>query len=408
MLHCCFSPQKFFEHFSKKKTKNIMNEALNIRISATKTSNSVSSSPLPLSSHVHLVSVKDSPTAFLFAHFVHECLKIQCNDTNEDEDDFDDENNNNKDEDTKNETTTTKSSSLVRTKTKRKRATIVFVETMKPFETSISPHLRRKKAEFLYQKKEKFGIESIDCWSKPMAFEIDDKEEEDEKEENVFTVNGARSSATSSLDGLYDLIAKKVSETVGDDNIGRTMEECSRNGGASIFIDSLDVLAARTSEKAVVRFLVRLRAMENVALVTGCQAAEDVEDGFLDEDDRERGTMQLLIENLADVTLTTSKLPSEGGNKGELVKVVTRHRTVDSKYLDWDGSVVDGNRTLLDEENGGSRRPGGKFSHVTAGVSSGRNFDDDDDDELTFSLTTECVATISELGAKCERYSFSL
>ena len=382
-----------------------MNEALNVRISATKTLNSVSSSPLPLSSHVHLVSVKDSPTAFLFAHFVHECLKIQRHDTNEDEEDSDDDENN-KDEDKKNErnTKTTKTSS----RTKRKRATIVFVETMKPFETSISPHLRRKKAEFLYQKKEKFGIESIDCWSKPMAFENDDKEEEDEKEENVFTVNGARSSATSSLDGLYDLIAKKVSGTVSDDTIGRTMEECSRNGGASIFIDSLDVLAARTSEKAVVRFLVRLRAMENVALVTGCQAAEDVEDGFLDEDDRERGTMQLLIENLADVTLTTSKLPSEGGNKGELVKVVTRHRTVDSKYLDWDGSVVDGNRTLLDEENGGSRRPGGKFSHVTAGVSSGRNFDDDDDDELTFSLTTECVATISELGAKCERYSFSL
>ena len=293
---------------------------------------------------------------------------------------------------------------------KEKEHAIVFVETMKPFETSISPHLRRKKAEFLYQKKEKFGIESIDCWSKPMAFNNDDdKEEDDEKEENVFTVNGARSSATSSLDGLYDLIAKKVSETVGDDNIGRTMEECSRNGGASIFIDSLDVLAARTSEKVVVRFLVRLRAMENVALVTGCQAAEDVEDGFLDEDDRERGTMQLLIENLADVTLTTSKLPSEGGNKGELVKVVTRHRTVDSKYLDWDGRVVDGNRTLLDEENGSSRRPGGKFSHVTAGVSSGKNFDDDDDDdELTFSLTTECVATISELGAECERYSFRL
>ena len=375
-----------------------MNEALNIR----------TFSSLPLNSHVHLVSVKDSPTAFLFAHFVHECLKIQCNDTNEDKDDFDDENNNKDEEDTKNETTrTTKTSSL---RTKRKRATIVFVETMKPFETSISPHLRRKKAEFLYQKKEKFGIESIDCWSKPMAFNFndDDDKEEDEKEENMFTVNGARSSATSSLDGLYDLIAKKVSETVGDDNIGRTMEECSRNGGASIFIDSLDVLAARTSEKAVVRFLVRLRAMENVALVTGCQAAEDVEDGFLDEDDRERGTMQLLIENLADVTLTTSKLPSEGGNKGELVKVVTRHRTVDSKYFDWDGSVVDGNRTLLDEENGGSRRPGGKFSHVTAGVSSGRNFDDDDDDELTFSLTTECVATISELGAKCERYSFRL
>ena len=383
-----------------------MNEALNVRISATKTLHSVSSSPLPFSSHVHLVSVKDSPTAFLFAHFVHECLKIQCNDTNED-DDSDDENNNKDEEDTKNETTrTTKTSS----RTKRKRAIIVFVETSKPFETSISPHLRRKKAEFLYQKKEKFGIESIDCWSTPMAFNFndDDDKEEDEKEENVFTVNGARSSATSSLDGLYDLIAKKVSGTVGDHTIGRTMEECSRNGGASIFIDSLDVLAARTSEKAVVRFLVRLRAMENVALVTGCQAAEDVEDGFLDEDDRERGTMQLLIENLADVTLTTSKLPSEGGNKGELVKVVTRHRTVDSKYLDWDGSVVDGNRTLLDEENGGSRRPGGKFSHVTEGVS-GRNFDDiDDDDELTFSLTTECVATISELGAKCERYNFSL
>ena len=96
-----------------------MNEALNIRISATKTSNSVSSSPLPFSSHVHLVSVKDSPTAFLFAHFVHECLKIQRNDTNEDEDDFDDDENN-KDEDNKNETTrTTKTSSL---RTKRKRA----------------------------------------------------------------------------------------------------------------------------------------------------------------------------------------------------------------------------------------------------------------------------------------------
>ena len=385
-----------------------MNEALNVRISATKTLHSLSSSPLPFSSHVHLVSVKDSPTAFLFAHFVHECLKIQRHDTNEDEEDSDDDENN-KDEDKKNErnTKTTKTSS----RTKRKRATIVFVETMKPFETSISPHLRRKKAEFLYQKKEKFGIESIDCWSTPMAFNFndDDDKEEDETEENVFTVNGARSSATSCLDGLYDLIAKKVSGTVGDDTIGRTMEECSRNGGATIFIDSLDVLAARTSEKAVVRFLVRLRAMENVALVTGCQAAEDVEDGFLDEDDRERGTMQLLIENLADVTLTTSKLPSEGGNKGELVKVVTRHRTVDSKYLDWDGRVVDGNRTLLDEENGSSRRPGGKFSHVTAGVSSGKNFDDDDDDdELTFSLTTECVATISELGAKCERYSFRL
>ena len=407
MLHCCFSPQKFFEHFSKKKKKNIMNEALNIRISATRatTSNSVSSPPLPLNSHVHLVSVRDSPTAFLFAHFVHECIKIQFNDENED-DDFDDENNNDY-EDTKNETTaTTKTSGLMRTKTKTKRATVVFVETSKPFETSISPHLRRKKAEFLYKKKEKFGIESIDCWSKPMAFNTndDDDKEEDKKEENMFTVNGARSSSTSSLDGLYDLIAKNVSSS--SDDIG-TMEECSRNGGASIFIDSLDVLAARTSEKAVVRFLVRLRAMENVALVTGCQAAEDVEDGFLDEDDRERGTMQLLIENLADMTLTTSKLPSEGGNKGELVKVVTRHRTVDSKYLDWDGSVVDGNRTLLDEENGGSRRPGGKFSHVTAGVS-GRNFDDDDDGELTFSLTTECVATISELGAKCERYSFSL
>ena len=36
---------------------------------------------------------------------------------------------------------------------------------------------------------------------------------------------------------------------------------------------------------------------------------------------------------------------------------------------------------------------------------------DNEDDELTysmFSLTTECVATISELGAKCERYSFSV
>ena len=176
-----------------------MNEALNIR----------TFSSLPLNSHVHLVSVKDSPTAFLFAHFVHECLKIQCNDTNEDKDDFDDENNNKDEEDTKNETTrTTKTSSL---RTKRKRATIVFVETMKPFETSISPHLRRKKAEFLYQKKEKFGIESIDCWSKPMAFNFndDDDKEEDEKEENMFTVNGARSSATSSLDGLYDLACEE-------------------------------------------------------------------------------------------------------------------------------------------------------------------------------------------------------
>ena len=120
--------------------------------------------------------------------------------------------------------------------------------------------------------------------------------------------------------------------------------------------------------------------------------------------------MHALVQNLADVTLTTSKLPSEGGNKGELVKVITRHRTVDSKYLDWDGSVVNGRgSTLVDEENSSRRRPG-----VLGGR--GRKGDDDDDDnddddELTssmFSLTTECVATISELGAKCERYSFSV
>tara|TARA_Y100000814_G_scaffold244913_1_gene189954 strand:- start:199 stop:546 length:348 start_codon:yes stop_codon:yes gene_type:complete len=115
--------------------------------------------------------------------------------------------------------------------------------------------------------------------------------------------------------------------------------------------------------------------------------------------------MQLLVENLADVTLTTSKLPSEGGNKGELVKVVTRHRTVDSKYLDWDGSVVDGSTsTLVDEGNGNGRLGVGKLLHA-AGER------DNEDDELTssmFSLTTECVATISELGAKCERYSFSV
>jgi hypothetical protein len=64
----------------------------------------------------------------------------------------------------------------------------------------------------------------------------------------------------------------------------------------------------------------------------------------------------------------------------------------------------------VDEENSNSRRPGVLGGRGRKGVDDDDD-NDDDDDELTssmFSLTTECVATISELGAKCERYSFSV
>ena len=97
-----------------------------------------------------------------------------------------------------------------------------------------------------------------------MAFNDDDKEEDDEKEENVFTVNGSCMSSTSSLDGLYDLIEKIVSGEAPD------VRKADATSCGAIFIDSLDVLAARTSEKAVLRLLVRLKEIENVALVTGC------------------------------------------------------------------------------------------------------------------------------------------
>ena len=100
--YCCFSPHKT-EHFSKKKTKNIMNEALNIRISATRDVKILFRRERePFSSHVHLVSVKDIPTAFLFALSCTLASQIQRNDTNEDEDDFDDDENNKDEEDTKN------------------------------------------------------------------------------------------------------------------------------------------------------------------------------------------------------------------------------------------------------------------------------------------------------------------
>ena len=346
-----------------------MNEALNIQTSS-------SSSSLPLSSHIHLVSCSNAPTAFLFAHVLHECVK----------------NNNGG---IKNNANTNK---------------IVCVETSMPFKTLICPYLKKVIRGNVTEFYRENGIESVDCWSRPVDFFSDDENGSEKEDENAFTVKSSNMSSISSLDGLYDLIEKKIVSGEASDVRKADATSCS------IFIDSLDVLAARTSEKAVLRLLVRLREIENVALVTGCARAApentedqgveaEVEDLLVDEDDRERRTMQLLVENLADVTLTTSKLPSEGGNKGELVKVVTRHRTVDSKYLDWDGSVVDGSTsTLVDEGNGNGRLGVGKLLHA-AGER------DNEDDELTssmFSLTTECVATISELGAKCERYSFSV
>ena len=264
----------------------------------------------------------NAPTAFLFAHVLHECVK----------------NNNGG---IKNNANTNK---------------IVCVETSMPFKTLICPYLKKvirgNVTEFYAEKM----VESVDCWSRPVDFFSDDENGSEKEDENAFTVKSSNMSSISSLDGLYDLIEKKIVSGEASDVRKADATSCS------IFIDSLDVLAARTSEKAVLRLLVRLREIENVALVTGCARAApentevqgveaEVEDLLVDEDDRERRTMQLLVENLADVTLTTSKLPSEGGNKGELVKVITRHRTVDSKYLDWDGSVVDGNTsTLVDEE----------------------------------------------------------
>ena len=90
--------------------------------------------------------------------------KIQRNDTNEDEDDFDDDENNKDEEDTKNETTRTTKTSSLRTK-KSINSVRGNDETVRNFNQSA---LEEEKAEFLYQKKEKFGIESIDCWSKPI------------------------------------------------------------------------------------------------------------------------------------------------------------------------------------------------------------------------------------------------
>jgi hypothetical protein len=405
-----------------------MNEALNVRFAS---SSSSSSSSLPISSHVHFVSNSNAPTAFLFAHALHECTKNASRDDN----------------------ITTTNGRKEEEEEKKNNATIVLcVETRGPFEKLVGPHLKKKK-----NNNKKAVYESIDCWSKPVDFlfdDDDDEEEEDDSKKNdeqqritpprvTFTVKSANSNSISSLDGLYDLIAERIDEArrrrrrrassssssrpsdarKGDESGPENISGSDSATTTSVFIDSLDALAARTNEKAVVRFLLRLREMEDVALVTGCARTEEASDGFeataedfgegdaffVDEDDRERRRMHALVENLADVTLTTSKLPSEGGNKGELVKVITRHRTVDSKYLDWDGSVVNGRgSTLMDEENSSRRRLG-----VLGGR--GRKGDDDDgdndDDELTssmFSLTTECVATISELGAKCERYSFSV
>jgi hypothetical protein len=408
-----------------------MNEALNVRFASS------SSSSLPLSSHVHFVSNSNAPTAFLFAHALHECAKnIQRN----------------------NNTTTTDENE--EEKKNARNAIVLCVETRGPFEKLVGPHLKKKN-----NNNKKAVYESIDCWSKPVDFLFDDDDDDEEEDDSkkkkkkndeqqrstppriTFTVKSANSNSISSLDGLYDLIAERIDEArlrrrrgtlssssssrpsdarKGDESgPGNISGSNSATTTTSVFIDSLDALAARTNEKAVVRFLLRLREMEGVALVTGCARAEEANDGFeataedfgegdaffVDEDDRERRRMHALVENLADVTLTTSKLPSEGGNKGELVKVITRHRTVDSKYLDWDGSVVNGRgSTLVDEENSNRRRPGVLGGRGRKGVDDDDD-NDDDDDELTssmFSLTTECVATISELGAKCERYSFSV
>ena len=394
-----------------------MNEALNLRFA----SSSSSSSSLPISSHVHFVSNSNAPTAFLFAHALHECTKNASRDN----------------------ITTTTNGRKEEGEEKNNATIVLCVETRGPFEKLVGPHLKKKKNS------KKATYESIDCWSKPVDFLFDDDDKEEEQRITLpratFTVKSANSNSISSLDGLYDLIAERIDEArrssssssssrpsdarkrdeSGPGNISGSDSATTTTTTTSVFIDSLDVLAARTNEKAVVRFLLRLRELEGVALVTGCARAEEANDGFeataedfgegdaffADEDDRERRRMHALVETLADVTLTTSKLPSEGGNKGELVKVITRHRTVDSKYLDWDGSVVNGRgSTLVDEENSSRRRPGVLGGRGRKGVDDDDD-NDDDDDELTssmFSLTTECVATISELGAKCERYSFSV
>ena len=84
------------------------------------------------------------------------------------------------------------------------------------------------------------------------GFLSDDENGSEKEDENAFTVKSSNMSSISSLDGLYDLIEKIVSGEAPD---VRKADATSYG----IFIDSLDVLAARTSEKAVLRLLVRLK-----------------------------------------------------------------------------------------------------------------------------------------------------
>ena len=73
----------------------------------------------------------------------------------------------------------------------------------------------------------------------------DDENGSEKEDENAFTVKSSNMSSISSLDGLYDLIEKKIVSGEAPDVRKADATSCS------IFIDSLDVLAARTSEKAV-------------------------------------------------------------------------------------------------------------------------------------------------------------
>ena len=319
---------------------------------------------------------------------------------------------------------------------KSERSFAVLVSARWRFRQGVGQFFRSKFGRDLGKFFSTFLCEEIDLWSNPIAFfaardgdSVRDDDEcekqtqrasedernranENEEEEGVFSfrlnerdarrADGCFDDADfANMDRLYERIVFSIDKI-------RKKNRLSEDSVCAIFIDSLDVLAARTSEKAVVRFLVRLRNnVRNIALVTGCSSIDDdydnnnndnsddydYDDKDDNDDDIERRQMHDIVESLADVTLIVTKLPSEGGNKGELMKVVTRHSSVDSKYLNRDFCVI----ASVDEENGKGNGYGNNsysaFSKKEEGV--------------RFSLTSEATAAISELGAKIERYNFN-
>ena len=194
-----------------------MNEALNVRFASS------SSSSLPLSSHVHFVSNSNAPTAFLFAHALHECAKNIPRDNTTTTDENEEE------------------------KKNARNAIVLCVETRGPFEKLVGPHLKKKN-----NNNRKAVYESIDCWSKPVDFLFDDDDDEEEEDDSkkkkkkndeqrrstppriTFTVKSANSNSISSLDGLYDLIAERIDDECFHRFSGRISGEDERESGRAV------------------------------------------------------------------------------------------------------------------------------------------------------------------------------